>query len=726
MNTMVRKEVEFGGKILRLESGHLAPQTNQAVLAQLGETVVLVTVVAVPSSESSEFFPLRVDYEEKLYAGGHIREARFVKHEGPPSERAIVTARLIDHSIRPLFPGDYMDEVQLTITVLSVDEENDPRILSFIAASAALTASDMPFNGPIASLRVGLKDGEFVLNPSMKDFENLRMEAFVSQIGGKVLAIEAHAHEVPEEKILEAIEWAAPHFDKLEAFINEFARSVGKEKSPYKSFKLAPKLLEDVSRFALSKLSATLLRSPDKTEFAAAYESLLNEIFVQFEGVYAKADMVRALDELQKKEIQRLALEKGKRLDGRGFEELRPLEGTVGVLPRTHGSAFFSRGLTQALSIVTLGSTSFEQLIQSMTGEETKRYMHHYYGRPFSLGEAGPIRAPGRREVGHGALAEKALLPVVPSRESFPYTIRVATEILSQNGSTSMAATCGSSLALMDAGVPIKSPVAGVSVGLMTDESGSGGSPRYQLLADITGGEDQNGFMDFKMAGTEAGFTAVQMELKLAGVTLDVLRDAVGLSRKKRSEILAFMQKVLDKPRGELSPFAPRITIVKIDPKFIGEVIGPGGKVIKNIIAQTGCEIDIEEDGAVLISAAPGADAQKAKEMVEAITREVKAGEIYEGEVKRIMDFGAFVEIWPGKEGMVHISELSHDRVNRVEDAVSVGSKVRVKVIEIDSQGRVNLSMKALQPPPAYQPREARPATGYRTPYYQKPSYRRR
>lgn len=718
---IIKKEIDFAGKKLTLETGRFAPQANQSVLARMGETVVLVTVVANEPRESTDFFPLRVDYEEKLYAGGFIRGARFAKREGPPSEEAIVTARLIDHAIRPLFPKDYLEDVQLTVTVLSVDGENDPQVLSFIATSAALHASDIPWTGPIAAVRLGLKDGDFIINPPANGEDDLDLNAVISSINGRVLTIEAEGKEVPEEKLLEGIRFCQEPLEQLAKFIDEFAKEVGKKKYEYESVALSKDLLGDVSDFAGEKIKEIVVTPMDKVDFVDAYGNLLEEVQQKFEGKYAKQDMKRALDEVEKKEIRKLIFEEGKRVDGRGLDEIRPLEIEVGLLPRTHGSAFFARGMTQALSIITLGSSSLEQLIQSMTGEETKRYMHHYYGRPFSLGETGPIRGPGRREIGHGMLAEKALRPMIPDKEKFPYAIRVVTEILSQNGSTSMASVCGSSLALMDAGVPIKAPVAGLSMGLMTDEQES----KHILLTDIVGVEDYNGYMDFKIAGTRQGITAIQMELKMHGIPFELMEQAVAASREKRLEILETMDKVISRPREQLSKYAPRITVLKIDPKRIGEVIGPGGKVIKSIIEATGCEIDIEEDGTVLISSTDGADPQRAKEWVEGIVKEVKVGEIYEGAVKRIMDFGAFVEILPQKEGMVHISELAHTHTRRVEDVVKVGDRVKVKVIEIDPAGRINLSIKALQGrPPAYRPQ--RPGPGYRTPYYQRPGYRNR
>ncbi len=729
---IIKKEIDFAGKRLSLETGKLAPQANRAVLARMGETVVLATAVANEPRESTDYFPLRVDYEEKLYAGGHIKGSRWVKREGRPTDEATVTARLIDHAVRPLFPKDYMEDVQVIVTVLSIDEENDPQVLALIAASAALHASNIPWEGPVSAVRLGLKEGNFVINPPANGEDGLELNAVISSIDGRILAIEAEGKEVPEEKIIEGLKFCQEPLSALAQFIEDFATQVGKKKLEYESTALSEDLLKDVSEFAGEKVREIFVTPLDKVDFVDAYNGLLEEVYGKFEGKYTKQDMKRALEEAQKKEIRRLIFDEGKRVDGRGLDEIRPIEIETGLLPRTHGSAFFARGLTQALSTVTLGSSSLEQWIEGMTGEGTKRYMHHYYGQPFSLGETGPLRGPGRREIGHGTLAENALKPMIPSKEDFPYAIRVVTEILSQNGSTSMAATCGSSLALMDAGVPIKAPVAGVAIGLMVNEDAS----KRILLADIVGVEDFNGFMDFKMAGTKKGMTAIQMELKMRGLPFEILEQAFHKSREKRLEILDKMNEVLAEPRSELSKHAPQITVVKIDPKKIGDVIGPGGKMIKSIIEATKCDVDVEDDGTVLISSQegePGSDAVKAKEWIENIVKEAKVGEVYEGKVVRIMDFGAFVEILPGKDGLVHISELAHRHVPTVESVVKEGDKIRVKVIEIDATGRISLSKKALEDAPSdfvgkrpHRPIRPPRSPGYRTPYYQKPAYRSR
>lgn len=763
---IVKKEMDLAGRKLSLETGLYAPQTNRAVFARYGDTVVLATVVANEPSMEPDFFPLRVDYEERLYAGGFIKTSRFVKREGQPSEQATIAGRLIDHAIRPLFPKDFMDEVQVVVTILSVDKESDPEILGLIAASAALTSSDVPFAGPCATVRVGLKEGNFILNPGNGDLEGSDLDIVVSVLKDRVLAMEAKVNNLPEEKIVGAVDFAIKEAQPVLKFINEFAKEVGAEKYAYAPHGLDNELIEDIrkeSEETLKKMVATPL---DKVDWVDAYQDLKQKVYEAFEGKYARAKMDQALNYVEKKVLRKLVLEEKKRPDGRKLAELRPIEIQLSVLPRTHGSAFFARGITQTLTTATLGATSLGQLIQNMYGEETKRYIHHYNGAPFSLGEIGPIRAPGRREIGHGVLAERALLPVIPSKEEFPYTIRVVSEILSQNGSSSMAATCGSTLALMDAGVPIKAAVGGVAIGLMTDEE----EKEYVVLTDIAGIEDWNGFMDFKMTGTKEGVTAIQMDIKLAkGLPFEVFEKVVKQSHESRLEVLAKMQDAMAKPREKLSEYAPKISVIKIDPKKIGDVIGPGGKIIKKIIEESGAEIDIDDDGTVFICCKSPEGMDMARKRVDELTKEVVAGETYEGKVTRIMDFGAFVELWPGKEGLVHVSEMAFGFVNDPRDVVSEGKVVKVKVTEIDAMGRVNLSMKALltrpegahfdeRPPrsPRFSPRggaggEAgpprsprpwgerrshdrdhgprRPMGGfgdYRTPNYRKPDYPRR
>lgn len=739
MNKIIRKEMTFAGRTLSLETGRLAFQANQAVLARYGDTVILATVVANKPQGEYDYFPLRVDFEEKLYAGGFIKSSRFIKRETKPTDEATVAARLIDHAVRPLFPKDFMDEVQVITTALSVEPEGDPELVSLIAASAALSASDVPWHGPLGSVRVVLENGTFVLNPALpasskeNEGDPFDLDLVISYLGDRVVAIEGEAKIVPEEKLLEALTFGGEQVQPLLTFLRDFAQEVGRGKYVYEPEVLAPELIAEVRKLAGERIQKMLATPLDKLDYVDFQTKLKEDTYAHFEGKYNRVKLDEALACLEKESVRHLIMEEGKRPDGRKLNELRPISAEVGILPRTHGSALFVRGLTQALTTVTLGSSSLEQLIQTMTGEETKRYMHHYSAPPFSTGETAPLRGPGRREIGHGMLAEKALRPVVPPKDSFPYAIRVVSEILSQNGSTSMASTCGSSLALMDAGVPISAPVAGVAVGLMTDAAES----RYVVLTDIAGVEDFDGFLDFKMTGTREGVTALQMDVKLhQGLPLSVLREVVERSREARRKILDSMEKAIDRPRATLSQYAPKITLVKIDPKRIGEIIGPGGRIIKKIIEETGAAVDVDDDGTVYISAKEETAAQKAKAWIEGIVKEVKVGEIYEGKVTRLLDFGAFVEILPGKEGLVHISELAYHHVPSIEQAVKVGETLKVKVISIDEQGRINLSKKALEPRPAGviehrgmgtsrfgAPRRRATPRGYRTPYYRKPGY---
>jgi len=693
---IVKKELDFGGRKLTLETGYFAMQANRAVIARYGDTMVLATVVANEPKVESDFFPLRVDFEERLYAGGFIKSSRFVKREGMPSEMSTISGRLIDHAARPLFPKDFMDEVQVIVTVLSVDKENDAEMLGLIAASAALTSSDVPFNGPFGSVRVGYKDGKYLLNPTNSDLEGADLNIIISGIRDRVLAMEAHANDVPESVIYSAVEFAVNEMKPILDMIEEFSKEVGAKKYEYVSHALDKEMLAEITKESEDTLKKMMATPLEKVDWVDAYRDLEAGVFSTFEGKYTKAKMAMALNQVEKKVLRKFVLEEGKRPDGRKLDEVRPIDIKIGVLPRTHGSALFTRGITQSLTVVTLGSTSLELLIENMYGEETKRYIHHYNGAPYSLGETAPLRSPGRREIGHGMLGENALKPMIPSKEEFPYTIRVVSEILSQNGSSSMAATCGSTLALMDAGVPIKKPVGGVAVGLITDES----EEKYVILTDIAGVEDWNGFMDYKMTGTRDGVTAIQMDIKLTkGLPLAVFKDVLKQSKEGRLFILGKIEEALAGPRKSLSEYAPKIIVLKIDPKKIGEVIGAGGKIIKKIIEESGSEIDIDDDGVVCICGQDPKGLEIAKKRIETLTKEAVPGEEYEGAVTRLMDFGAFVELWPGKEGLVHVSEMAHGFVRSPRDVVKEGDTVKVKVIEIDSMGRVNLSMKALTKP---------------------------
>lgn len=709
---IVKKEIQIGGRPLSLEYGELAAQANGAVLAKYGDTVVLATATAAKPRVESDFFPLTVDYVERLYAGGRIKGSRFVKREGRPSDEAILAGRIIDRTIRPLFPKDYRDEVQVVITVLSVDLENDPTILGVTAAAAALACSDIPWNGPAVSVKVGRKAGEkgsFILNPSAAELEFCDLDLVVAGTSEEVLMVEGGADEILEEELLKGIEFAQGSFASIIEMINEMAKEAGIEKKEIEVDEQFKHVREDVREFALTPLKEILDKHKSKEELKEKMAALSEEVFAKYEGTYQKAAMSGALDDLTKEAVRELMIKDGKRLDGRKLNEVRPLSIKVGVLPRTHGSAIFQRGETQVLTVATLGSTSLEQLIEGPTGEETKRYIHHYYFAPFSTGEVGRIGSPGRREIGHSALAERALERMIPAEEKFPYTIRIVSEVLSSNGSTSMASTCGSTLSLMDAGVPIKAPVSGVAMGLYTD------GKTYRVLTDIAGIEDHTGDMDFKVAGTAKGITAVQMDLKVGGIPHKVMDQALAQAREGRLFILEEMLKVIAKPREKLSQYAPKVVFIKIPVDKIGEVIGPGGKMIKSITEATGTVIDVEEDGAINISGQDADKVAEAKKIVEDLTREIKVGEVFDGTVKRVTDFGAFVEILPGKDGLVHVSELAPGYVERVSDVVKVGDQFKVKVIGVDDQGRIKLSKRALEPG-GEEPRRPRPDFGHRGP----------
>lgn len=688
----------FGNQTLTLETGELAPQATVAVLARLGDTVVLVTVVEGNDREDLGYFPLSVEFAERLYAGGKIKGSRWVKREGRPSDEAILTGRLIDRSIRPLFPKEYKKEVQVIATVLSVDGENEPDILALNAVSAALAASPIPWNGPVGAIRIGhLKDGEHLINPTTSEIGTSELDIVVSQNGDKTVMIEAGAHQVSEDIIVSAIEKAHVETAKMIEFINDFVKKVGMKKhevTPNTKLVDLAAIVEKSYKKDLEELAGILA---NKESGGGETGKLIDTIFEQEKARNPEAEIDKklvsqAVEKVMFKIIRSNVVNKQKRPDGRAIDEIRPLEARVGILPRTHGSAVFQRGITQALTIATLGSPRLEQLIESAEGEESKRYIHHYAMPPYSVGETGRIGSPSRREIGHGALAERALEPVIPGKDVFPYTIRVVSEILSSNGSTSMASTCGSTLALMDAGVPILKPVGGISVGMMSE------GDKYVLLTDIIGLEDFSGDMDFKVAGTDDGVTAIQLDVKIPGLTVQQIKEIFERAKTARMKILETMLAAIDTSRSGVSQYAPKIQVVQIPIDKIGEVIGPGGRVIKNIIAQTGAEVDVEDDGSVTITSPDKEAMDRAVEWIKSITREVMPNEEFDGEVKRILPFGAFVEILPGKEGMVHVSQMSNDYVKNPEDVVALGDKVKVKVIEIDDQGRINLTMKLNAP----------------------------
>ena len=724
MSNIIEKEIEFAGRKLSLEYGELAGQANGAVLARYGDTVVLATATAAEPKEDLGYFPLTVDYVERLYAGGRIKASRFVKREGKPSDEAIVAGRMIDRVLRPLFPKDFKEEVQVVVTVLSVDMENDPALLGLVGASAALACSDIPWDGPAAVVRIGWNPGvddapALILNPTASELSFSDLDLVVAGTARATVMVEAGAKEVAEEVILEALEFGQKEMQPVVKLIEELAKEVGVEKKVVEKDPDAEEIAGAVREFAFEKVKGILKAGTKESE---AVEALREELFKKFEGTYAKMKLAAALDDLRIEAVRELITKDGKRPDGRKFDEVRPLHIRVGVLPRTHGSAIFQRGETQVLTTATLGSVSLEQLIEGPTGEETKRYIHHYYFPPYSTGETGRIGAPGRREIGHSALAERALLAVVPPEEEFPYAIRLVSEVLSSNGSTSMAATCGSTLSLMDAGVPIKAPVSGIAMGLLKK------GEKVQLLTDITGLEDHCGDMDFKVAGTEKGVTALQMDMKVEGLDHETVVGALVQARKARLFILEEMLKVIGKPREELSKYAPKVVSLKVPVDKIGEVIGPGGRMIKGIIERTGTAIDVQDDGTVTISSVEADKVAEAKKIIGDLTRELKVGEVLEGEVKRITDFGAFVEVLPGREGLLHVSELAHDFVDRVDKIVKLGEKVKVKVIGIE-EGKIRLSKKALEPggrEHRLKDRRPRKPLGYRTPDWRRASFSER
>lgn len=684
---VIEKTMELGGRTLKLSTGKLAGQATMAVFAQYGETALLATVVASPMKMELDYFPLSVEYQERLYAGGRIKGSRWVKREGRPSDEEILTGRLIDRSIRPLFPKDYQMDVQVIVQVMSVDLENEPSMLAPIAVSAALTASSIPFMGPVSVLKVGQKDGKFSINPTVSELENSDLDLVVSTTEKAIVMIEAGANQVSDATVLDGIEFAEKEGKKVLKFISDFAKEVGNEKEVVEKKVVDKDLEKKVKDLVDEKLDAILAKKQaEGNQSRGEIEELNAAMSEHFEGADLK-QAIALIDKMFKDKI-RTSILKGKRPDGRKPEEIRNIWSEVGVLPRTHGSAVFTRGMTQALTITTLGAPSLGLLIESAEGEEEKHYIHHYSMPPYSTGETGRFGAPSRREIGHGALAERALQPVIPSESEFPYTIQVVSEVLSSNGSTSMASTCGSTLSLMDAGVPIKAPVAGIAMGLVIEDE-----KNFTVLSDIAGIEDFNGDMDFKVAGTEAGITAMQLDVKTLNLTLAILRQAMEQANKGRAHILATMLKTIDKPRETVNAFAPKIITITIDPIKIGEIIGPGGKTIKKIIAETGAQVDIDDSGLVHISAVSSDAVAKARETIENMVKEVQAGEIYTGKVTRIENYGAFVEILPGKTGLVHVSDMSEEYVSDPASVVSMDQEVQVRVKEVDNMGRINLSM---------------------------------
>jgi polyribonucleotide nucleotidyltransferase len=685
--------MDWAGRSLTVEIGQLAKQANGAVIVRYGDTAVLSTATASKEPKTVDFFPLTVNYEERLYAVGKI-PGGFIKREGRPSEKAILASRLIDRPIRPLFADGFRNEVQVVSIVMSVDQNCPSDMAAMFGSSLSLSISDIPFEGPIAGVIVGRVNDEFVINPTVEQLEKSDMHLTVAGTKDAINMVEAGANEVPEEVMLEAIMFGHDEIKKLIAFQEEIVTQIGKEKMAINLYEIDSVLEKEVRDLCETELNQAI-QVQEKHAREDAIQAVKAKVVSEYEereGVDEdQLKQVKAiLNKLVKAEVRRLITEEKVRPDGRKIDEIRPLSSEVGILPRTHGSGLFTRGQTQALSVCTLGALGDVQILDGLGIEESKRFMHHYNFPSFSVGETGPMRGPGRREIGHGALGERALEPIIPNEKDFPYTIRLVSEVLESNGSTSQASICGSTLALMDAGVPIKAPVAGIAMGLV--KSGE----HYSILTDIQGMEDHLGDMDFKVAGTEKGVTALQMDIKIEGLSRQILEEALKQAKHGRMQILKSMMATINQPRNQLSAYAPKILTMTINPDKIRDVIGPSGKQINKIIEDTGVKIDIEQDGTIFISSTDEEMNKKARKIIEDIVREVEVGQIYLGKVKRIEKFGAFVEIFNGKDGLVHISEIAEERVRKVEDVLKIGDEVLVKVIEIDNQGRVNLSRKAV------------------------------
>ena len=707
--------MQWGGRELSVETGKLALQTNASCTVQYGDTVIMATVVKSSTVRPGlDYFPLMVDFEEKLYAAGKIKGSRFMKREGRPSDEAILAGRLIDRSIRPLFDESIREDVQVIITALAVDAENDAAITGLVAASIVLSLSSLPWNGPIAAARIGMKeDGSYILNVTTSELEkNHALDLVVAGTKDKLIMVEAAGSEVPEEKMFEAMKWGS---EQLQSVV-EFIKKIQAEAGATKEVSVAPvkegiNITEELKKFIEANAETMIFNSAkitksDRVAMITALKEKAKEFFADKQ--VDEKEFAAALSQMKYligDAISKRILEKGQRLDGRSLTDIRELQVEVDLLPRVHGSGMFMRGDTQVLSLVTLGAPGDVQTLDTMEEEGKKRYMHHYNDAPYSYGEAGPLRGPGRRAIGHGALAERALEPVLPPEADFPYAIRVVSEVLGSNGSSSMASTCGSSLSLMAAGVPIRKPVAGIAMGLASDEKG-----KYKVLTDLQDVEDGKGGMDFKIAGTGDGITAIQMDTKTQGLSWEIVEQTLKQALEARKNILAKMATVIAVPRPDLSPYAPRIVTIQINPEKIGDLIGPGGKTIKKITEETGVDIDIEQDGRVLITSVDAEKMKLAVDKVNEITKDIMPGEMYEGKVVRLEDFGAFVQLTPNKDGLVHVSEISYARVNRPADVLKLGDMVKVTVKEIDNLGRVNLSIKALLPKPeGYVEPERRP-----------------
>ena len=680
----------LGDEAITIETGKLAQQAGGAVTIRCGDTVLFVTATMSSSvREGIDFFPLTVDFEERLYAAGRI-PGSFFRREGRPTESAILTARLTDRPIRPLFPKDMRNDVQVIITPFSQDEEHHADVLSIIGASTALTISDVPFDGPVGAVRVGYVDGDLVINPTVSQMEESSLDLRLAGTADALLMVEAGANEVSEEVMVEALRRGHESIQDLVRVQNEMRQAVGKPKRDYTPKAMPDGLLETVRQQAGDRIPEAIYGAASKHDRSERLRALFDELVENLGEEWDRKDIREAFEDLQREIIRKRTIEEGVRADGRDPRTIRPLSTEVGLFPRTHGSGLFTRGETQVLSIATLGTPREVQTLDDLSPEETKRYIHHYNFPPYSTGETRPLRGPRRREIGHGALAERALLPVIPDESEFPYTIRVVSEAVSSNGSTSMASVCGSTLALMDAGVPIKTPVAGIAMGLMMEDG------HYQVLTDIQGLEDHIGDMDFKVTGTRAGVTALQMDIKLAGLSFEILAEALEQARQARMQILDVIEDTISAPRAELSPFAPRMTIVHVDPDKLGAVIGSGGKTVRAIQDECDVRVDIEDDGTIYIASTSGPAAEKAQRMIEQLTEEAELGRIYTGRVVRITDFGAFVEILPGTDGLVHISQLADYRVNTVKDVVDVGDEIMVMVTNVGPEGKIRLSRRAV------------------------------
>ncbi len=690
-------ELDIAGRTLRLETGRVAKQADGSIWASYGDTVVLATAVASQNAKPGvDFLPLTVDYQEKAYAAGKIPGGYF-KREGRPSEREVLVSRLIDRPLRPLFPEGYYFETQVIASVLSSDKTGSSDVIGITAASAALAVSNIPFLGPIAGVKIGRVNGQFVVNPDLETLKDSELDLVVAGTADAVMMVEAGANGLPESTMLAAIELAHAEIKKIVTKINELSGKVGKAKRTVKTEEIDPALADQVQALVAQGIRDAIM-IPNKSARQERLDLILGETIEKLkkpEDPNRERHVKVVFHGLEYTEVRNMILEKGSRADGRGPSDIRPISCEVGILPRTHGSALFTRGETQSLAVVTLGTTDDEQRIDALEGEYTRTFMLHYNFPPFSVGEARPLRSPGRREVGHGALAERALKPVIPSKEAFPYTLRLVSDILESNGSSSMATVCGGTLAMMDAAVPIKEPVAGIAMGLIKE------GDRVMILSDILGLEDHLGDMDFKVCGTKDGVTALQMDIKIGGITPALMHQALEQAKAGRLHILGCMQKALDAPRSSMSAFAPRIFTMKVKQDKIREVIGPGGKTIRGIQADCGVKVNIEDTGVVTIASVDGASLEKAKEMINRIVEEVEVGKTYLGTVRKIMDFGAFVEVLPGTDGLVHISQLAHHRVKSVADEVKEGDQILVKVLEIDRQGKIRLSRKETMPAPA-------------------------